>query len=450
MKYELELFNKIAELFLDKESNEPVSKYIHPENIAKEVNFKLEDAPIDESEFEKALTEIVLKSPKTSSKLFFNQLYGGRKNLATLGDLLSVLMNNSMYTYKVAGVQVALEKEIISKVCEQINYPKDSDGTMPPGGSSANLMAMILARDFVNSDIRFKGITSTLIVYTSINSHYSIPKNAAFIGVGRDNVRYIKSDDKGQMIPEDLEAQIQQDIANGYQPFFLNATAGTTVLGAFDPFEKLAEICQLYGVWFHIDGAYCGPVIFSEKYKHLIKGIEASDSFCFNAHKILSVPLTCSVFVTKHKKQLYDSISNDADYLYQADADEYNLGKTSIQCGRRNDALKFWTLWKQIGTQGLGQMVDKLFSLADFARNYISNHPDYELYSFENTLSVCFTYKNIDSKDLCTRLYEQSEALVSFGIYAEKTFVRLVIVNSENSEDDLLNFFNIIEKFKNE
>lgn len=449
MNYELDLFNRLAKLFLEKEQEEPVSKYIRPENLANEVDYKLEEEALNQEAFEQVLSELVLKTPKTSSKLFFNQLFGGRKNLATLGDLLSVLMNNSMYTYKVAGVQVALEKEIIQKSCEIINYPKESDGTIPPGGSSANLMAMILARDFHNNDIRFTGVTKPLIVYTSINSHYSIPKNASFIGVGRDNVRYIPSNEQGQMIPAALENQIQQDVAAGYAPFFLNATAGTTVLGAYDPFEELAKICKANNIWFHIDGAYGGPVIFSDKYKHLLKGVELSDSFCYNAHKILSVPLTCSVFLTKHKEQLYKSIANDADYLYQGDSDEYNLGKTSIQCGRRNDALKFWTLWKAVGTKGLAAMVDKMFALADFARNYVSEHPDYQLHSFNNSLSICFTYKNVESQHLCTQLYENSETLVSYGIYAEKSYVRLVIVNSEFEYTDIENFFKVIERFVN-
>ena len=118
-----------------------------------------------------------------------------------------------------------------------------------------------------------------------------------------------------------------------------------------------------------------------------------------------------------------------------------------MQCGRRNDALKFWTLWKSVGAKGLAEIVDKQFELADIARNYVSNHPDYTLYSFEDSISVCFNYKNIPARDICTRLYENSHLLVGYGTFKEDEFIRLVTINDQNEEADILNFFSIIESF---
>ena len=88
-------------------------------------------------------------------------------------------------------------------------------------------------------------------------------------------------------------------------------------MGAFDPILEISAICKKYDLWLHIDGAYCGSVIFSEKYKHLIEGVEKADSFSVNAHKRLNTPLTCSIIVAKYKKHLYNSFSNEASYLYQ-------------------------------------------------------------------------------------------------------------------------------------
>ena len=117
----------------------------------------------------------------------------------------------------------------------------------------------------------------------------------------------------------------------------------------------------------HVDGAYSGAVIFSPKYKSLLEGLHHSNSFSFNAHKMMGTPLTCSLLVVKNKKHLSDSFNNDADYLYQTDSDDYNLGRFSLQCGRRNDALKFWSLWKSVGTNGLAQIVNHLFETANIA-----------------------------------------------------------------------------------
>jgi glutamate/tyrosine decarboxylase-like PLP-dependent enzyme len=188
-------------------------------------------------------------------------------------------------------------------------------------------------------------------------------------------------------------------------------------------------------------------VLFSKKYKHLIEGVEKVDSFSFNAHKMIGTPLTCSIIVVNDKKHLYDSFSNDASYLYQTDHDDFNLGKTSLQCGRRNDALKFWTLWKSVGSKGLEDIVDKQFELADIARKYVSEHSDYTLYSYEDSISICFNYKNIPARDICTLLYESSELLVGYGSFGADEFIRLVTINVQNDPQDILNFFKVLEDF---
>ena len=211
------------------------------------------------------------------------------------------------------------------------------------------------------------------------------------------------------------------------------------------PFES-----KKHNVWVHLDGAYCGSVLFSEKYKHLIDGVELVDSFSFNAHKMIGTPLSCSLILVKDKVHLYDSFSNDASYLYQTDHDDFNLGKTSLQCGRRNDALKFWTLWKSVGTKGLESIVDVQFNLADVAREYIRNNSDYTLYSYDDSISICFNYKDISPIDICTLLYEHSTLLVGYGTHEDVEFIRLVTINAQNDPQDILNFFAILEKFVEE
>ena len=144
---------------------------------------------------------------------------------------------------------------------------------------------------------------------------------------------------------------------------------------------------------------------------------------------------------------MFDSFTNEASYLYQTGRDEFNLGKTSLQCGRRNDALKFWTLWKSVGTKGLENIVDKQFELANVARNYIKNNDDYTFYGIEDSISICFNYKDIPAQKLCAKLYEESELLVGYGSFQGNEFIRLVTINAQNSEQDILNFFKTLEQF---
>lgn len=446
---DLKLFNELVDLLLEEEHKHPVAKPISTDKLYQTLDLSLNEHPTLDEDFKITLIEIVKKTPKTASTSFFNQLFGGRLNKATLGDLLAVMLNNSMYTYKVAGPQVGIEKAVLHKICEMIGYGDESDGTFASGGSMSNYMAMLMARDLYDPASRKDGVTKKMIAYTSEVSHYSIQKNASLIGIGRNQVRFIKTNAFGEMLIDDLERQIKQDLIDGFHPFFVNATAGTTVLGAFDDVELISKICRTYNLWLHLDGAYCGSVIFSKKYKHLVNGIELTDSFSVNAHKMLGAPLTCSIIVVKDKKHLNQSFSNDAEYLYQTANDDYNLGKTSFQCGRRNDALKIWTLWKSVGSSGLESIVNKQFQLADIARNYIKDHPDYTLYSFDNSISVCFNYKGLSAKTLCTELYVNSELLVGFGTFQNDEFVRLVTINSSLNESDILNFFKKIEDFVN-
>lgn len=444
---DLALFNELVEALLNEEEKNPVADRIESDKLYDAVDLSLNQTAMIDDDFKSVLRDVLVSTPKTATNLFFNQLFGGRQGKAILGDLLAVMLNNSMYTYKVAGPQVGIEQEIIRQSCDLVGYGPQSNGTFPTGGSMSNYMALVMARDAKDPNCRLDGMTKPMVIYTSEESHYSNAKNASFAGIGRNNMRFIKSDSVGRMIPEKLEEQILEDISQGFIPTYVNATAGTTVLGAFDPIEAIADITEKYNIWLHVDGAYCGSVIFSDTYRHLVKGVERSNSFSYNAHKMLGTPLTCSIILVNDKKQLHDSFSNDADYLYQTDGDDFNLGKTSFQCGRRNDALKFWTLWKSVGTNGLQQIVDQQFKLAEVARDYVKSNSDYTLYSFDDSISICFNYRDLDPMALCTALYEHQITVVGFGSFEEDTFVRLVTINANNEKQDILNFFSVMEAF---
>ncbi|RNC84070.1 MAG: aminotransferase class V-fold PLP-dependent enzyme [Winogradskyella sp.] len=447
MHQDLQLFSDLCDFLFEEEKNNPVAQPLPTNELFHKLDLSLNKDGVIDSDLKASLKSIIEFTPKTASRSFFNQLFGGRLGKAALGDLLSVMLNNSMYTYKVAGPQVGVEKEIIKQICQLSGYPENSGGTMAPGGSMTNFMALLMARDSKFPSIRTQGITQKVTLYTSDASHYSTAKNAALSGIGRQNVRLINTNHKGEMDVEHLEQTIKEDLNNGYEPFFVNATAGTTVLGAFDDVLAISQVCKTYNLWLHVDGAYCGSVIFSDNYKHLVNGIEHTDSFSVNAHKMLGTPLSCSIIITKNKAHLHNSFSNDAEYLYQTEGDDFNLGKTSLQCGRRNDALKLWTLWKSVGTNGLREIVEHQFELAQFARDYIKSNPDYSLHSFEDSISVCFNYKDIPASALCTLLYEDAKLMVGFGKFNDKEFVRMVTINTVLRKEDIINFFKTIETY---
>lgn len=185
MRNDIALFSELCDILFKAEAEQPVAKPIPTSKLYEQLDLSLNEEGIIDEDLKYTLSEIIKSTPKTASKSFFNQLFGGRIGKAALGDLLSVMLNNSMYTYKVAGPQVGIEKEVLQNICQIIGY-NNSDGTFAPGGSMSNMMAMIMARDAKNPNLRAEGQTKPMTLYTSEVSHYSISKNAAIAGIGKN------------------------------------------------------------------------------------------------------------------------------------------------------------------------------------------------------------------------------------------------------------------------
>lgn len=140
-----------------------------------------------------------------------------------------------------------------------------------------------------------------LVVFTSEDAHYSVKKLAAFLGIGYDNVYLVKVDSRGKMVVTDLETQIVRAINEGAVPLMVSATAGTTVMGAFDPLKKIAEVCRKHGLWFHVDAAWGGGALVSRTYRGLLDDIQLADSITWNPHKLLAAPQQCSTLLLRHE-----------------------------------------------------------------------------------------------------------------------------------------------------
>lgn len=131
-------------------------------------------------------------------------------------------------------------------------------------------------------------------------------------------------------------------------------TAGSVVRGAFDPLTEVSAVCKEHNMWFHVDAAWGGGCLLSPKHKYLMEGAHLADSMCWDAHKMMGVPLICSAFITTNLPLLKQVCSHtqEAHYLLHKDAGDIDLGHRSLQCGRRNDALKLWLAWKERGDEG--------------------------------------------------------------------------------------------------
>lgn len=171
------------------------------------------------------------------------------------GEWLTATANTNMFTYEIAPVFILMENVVLSKMREIIGW-KGGDSILAPGGSISNLYAFLAARHKMFPGYKEHGaraLPGELVMFTSDQCHYSVKSCAAVCGLGTDNCVMVPSDEHGKIIPAELERLILERKARGQIPFFVNATAGTTVLGAFDPLNPIADICEKYNCWFHID-----------------------------------------------------------------------------------------------------------------------------------------------------------------------------------------------------
>lgn len=423
-------------------------------DVLKKVLPAIQANGVSDKEIITELKSILDHSVQTIHPMFLNQLFGGFDAHAWAGEVASTLLNPTMATYEIAPILTVIEKRIVNELIELLGFEK-GEGIMVTGGSNANLLSMLCARTDYNPSIRQTGFGHNRFrVYVSAEAHYSFDKAANITGIGTQNLILVPANDKGEMIPEELERIIRADVKEGYVPIMVGATCGTTVLGAFDPLLKIAKICEAYKVWFHVDAAWGGGALFSNSAKHLLKGIQFADSVTFDAHKTLGTPMIASYFLTKHSGILKNTNrGGGAEYLFhEYDNSEWDTGTYSLQCGRRADALKFWLLWRAYGTDGLIQRTEHLLDLAKFATKEVSENPRFKLIH-SNYLNVCFQVhsrrdqENINSYTLKVRkaLVKEGRAMVNYAQRADGTiFFRLVFPNHQTTKAHVSELLKII------
>jgi glutamate decarboxylase len=241
----------------------------------------------------------------------------------------------------------------------------------------------------------------SLVLFTSAHGHYSIEKAAQMLGFGSSAVLSVPVDSEGRMIASELDSLVKKAKSEGKTPFYVNATAGTTVLGSYDPFGPISDVCKAHNLWLHIDGTWGGPAIFSSTHKHKLAGSNRADSIAINPHKMMAVPLTCSFLLGADMRKFHKA-NTPAAYLFHHDNNSvtsdnnevWDLADLTLQCGRRGDSLKLALGWIYYGASGYGAQIDHAFDTAAYMAERIAKSPNLRLVSTNPPpcLQVCFYY----------------------------------------------------------
>ena len=394
---------------------------------------------------------------KTNSTQFYNQLFSGFSVTGYIGELISTITNNSMYTYEMSPVATLLEMELVAKMCDLVGYEKGG-GTFVPGGSSGNFLAMLAARQHSAPETMRSGLfgDNSMTAFVSKDCHYSMVKSANQLGIGTNNIIKVDVDSSGRMIPEALDQAIQISMHNGSKPFFVGATAGTTVRGCFDPIEEISIVCKKYNIWLHVDASWGGAALLSRQHKELLSGSQYSDSFTWCAHKAMAQSLMCTVTLFNNPKILFEI--NDVEgteYLFHdGDTKEPDLGKQSLQCGRRVDALKLWLTWKYYGDIGYEKKIDHLFEMAKYAEQKVKKSKILKQVSEVSYLNICFQiqpgsigHSQASRFTVAVRneLFKNAHAMVNYADVQGRKCMRLITANYELKKEHLDQLFSDIE-----
>ena len=279
-----------------------------------------------------------------------------------LGDLLASALNQNIGAWTIGPGAVAIERRVVRWLCDLVGYGPQAGGHLTSGGMMANFVGVKLARDAMSGDrAQQDGVAGRFAVYGSEERHVSVDKAVDAAGLGRKSYRALPTDDEFAVRLDALEEAIARDRRDGVTPIAIIGMAGTTNTGALDDLVALRRIADREQLWLHVDAAYGGGMLLSERWPGLLKGIEAADSVTIDPHKWFYAPLDAGAIVVKDGAQLTRSFGLEPAYLkddMDAAGERFQYFVHSFEQSRRFRGLKVWLSFKRYGARQIGRWVD--------------------------------------------------------------------------------------------
>ncbi|MCC5940858.1 MAG: aminotransferase class V-fold PLP-dependent enzyme [Balneolaceae bacterium] len=309
--------------------------------------------------------QVVPPGLNLTSGRHFGYIPGGGLSVAAIGDYLAAVTNRYAGVYSSSPGAVALETRMIYWLAELFGYPETSGGYLASGGSHANLTAIVAARD--SKKLKAADF-SKAVVYITAQTHHCVARALNIAGMSECVHRYIPMDDQFRMVPEKLDEAISEDLNGGLIPWLIVASAGSTDAGAVDPLADIAVIARKHGLWFHVDAAYGGFFMLTEKGKRMLKGIEESDSLVVDPHKGLFLPYGTGALLVKEAKKIAFSHRFEASYMNDTKVDSgmYSPAEISPELSKHFRAVRMWLPLKIHGITALRAALEEKLLLAKY------------------------------------------------------------------------------------
>jgi L-2,4-diaminobutyrate decarboxylase len=395
---------------------------------------------------------VIVRHPKTMAHFHCNPTLASQ-----IAECLIGITNQSLDSWDESPSATNIELLVIRWLCELLGWGENSSGIFVAGGTMGNQMAVLLARNIaanklgidINQDgIAFDSRLSKLCIIGSDEMHFSLERAASLIGLGKKAVVTVPTNKYFQIDLEQCHNILSTLKESGRIPMLIVGMAGTTNQGSIDNLSSLADIARKNDAWYHIDAAHGGALLCSNKYRHLISGIEKADSVTIDPHKLFYQSASCGVFLL-HSSSHFELIREHAAYLNPLEHEEkgmLDLVTRSIQTTRRFDALKMYMSFRHMGIDGLGYYIEKTIQLAKYAAKLLDKHPDFELATNPTTNVLLFRYcpNNIDkdslnqlNRNLQEKTYFDQDVVLSLTVVNQKVYLKACIMNPFTTEKDI-------------
>ncbi|OFY63378.1 MAG: hypothetical protein A3H98_04915 [Bacteroidetes bacterium RIFCSPLOWO2_02_FULL_36_8] len=377
--------------------------------------------------------KIVNSGVNPASSGYVAYIPGGGVPWAALGDYMADISNLYSGAYFACPGAVELENRMISWMCHLLKFPNTAAGNITSGGSMANLIALVTARDkFIK---KFKNQTNW-VIYLSSQTHHSVEKSLRVIGLGDIKVRKIPMDKHFRMNTTILSDTISSDKNSGLHPWLVLGNAGTTDTGACDNLIVLSKICRKFNLWFHVDAAYGGFFLLSPQGKKIMKGINYADSVVMDPHKGLFLPYGIGAVLIRDKKYLMESFKYKANYMHDIYREEEELYPSllSPELTRPFRAMRMWLTIHFAGMKALKASIEEKILLARYFYERIKKIPFIEAPLPPDFSVVLFRYNDgMNDPDTMTQRFlklirKEKSFYISSTLIEGHVYLRLAVL----------------------
>ncbi|WP_432478909.1 pyridoxal phosphate-dependent decarboxylase family protein [Nocardioides sp. GXQ0305] len=350
---------------------------------------------------------------------------------AVLAELFVSGVNPSLDTFDQSVGGTFVERHLVDWTAGRVGLGPDADGVFTSGGTQSNLQALLLAREVARE--HHPGLDAgRMRIVASQEAHFSVQTSARLLGLDDDAVVGVATDHHRRMDPDALATALARIVAAGDVPVAVVATAGTTDFGAIDPLPAVAGLCRSFGTWLHVDAAYGGGLLASQRLRPRLAGIERADSVTVDFHKTWFQPVSCSALVVRDRRRLRH-VTWRADYLNprvsHGTQPPHQVDK-SLQTTRRFDALKLWMTLRVMGADVVGSYVEHVVDLAREVGDLLADHPDLELAARPQLSTVVFRHRRgAPADEVRARLYDGGTALVAATTVDGERWLKLTLLN---------------------